>query len=77
MCSVSNLECINRLKGSMNALGTLLDGDIVGYPGGGSLASGLKGVDEEGGANCEGYTTPYNNSPFPGALLVTMATTTT
>jgi len=27
--------------------------------------------------SCEGYTTPYNESPFPGALLVTMATTTT
>jgi len=27
--------------------------------------------------NCEGYTTPYNKSPFPGASLATMATTTT
>src|SRR5882724_11187395 len=26
---------------------------------------------------CEGYTTPYNESPFPGALTVMMATTTT
>src|SRR5882724_13612676 len=26
---------------------------------------------------CEGYTTPYNKSPFPGALLAMMATTTT
>ena len=26
---------------------------------------------------CEGYTTPYNKSPFPGVLLVMMATTTT
>src|SRR5882724_293409 len=27
--------------------------------------------------SCEGYTTPYNESPFPGMLLVTMATTKT
>jgi len=26
---------------------------------------------------CDGYPTPYNESPFPGALPVTMATTTT
>jgi len=26
---------------------------------------------------CEGYTTPYNESPIPGALLATMATTLT
>ena len=25
---------------------------------------------------CEGYTTPYNESPFPGGLLATMSTTT-
>jgi len=25
---------------------------------------------------CEGYTTPYNESPLPGVLLVTMSTTT-
>jgi len=24
--------------------------------------------------DCEGYTTPYNKSPFPGALLAMMAT---
>jgi len=27
--------------------------------------------------SCEGYTTPYNESPFPGALPAMMATTTT
>jgi len=27
--------------------------------------------------HCEGYTPPYNESTFPGALPVTMATTTT
>ena len=26
---------------------------------------------------CEGYTTPYNESPFPGELPAMMATTTT
>jgi len=26
---------------------------------------------------CEGYTTPYNESLFPGALLAMMVTTTT
>ena len=31
--------------------GWLLDGDAMGYPGGGSPASGLYGVDNEGGAN--------------------------
>ena len=29
------------------------------------------------GTPCEGYTTPYNESPFPGVLPATMATTTT
>jgi len=38
-----------------------------------SLDGGKTGMDER---KCEGYTTPYNNSPFPGALLVMMSTTT-
>ena len=29
-----------------------------------------------GCCDCEGYTTPYNKSPFPGALLTMMSTTT-
>jgi len=39
--SISNLEWIIRLNGCMKVLGIPLDGDVVGYPGGGSLASGL------------------------------------
>jgi len=39
--SVSNLEWISQLKGSMNVLGAPLEGEAIGYPGGGSPASGL------------------------------------
>ena len=35
----------------MKVLGTLLDGDAVRYPGGGSLASGVQGVDDDGRVN--------------------------
>ena len=35
----------------MKVLGTPLDGDAIGYPGGGSLASGSWGVDDNGGVN--------------------------
>ena len=37
---VSNREWIIQLKGSMKVLGAPLDGYAIGYPGGGSLASG-------------------------------------
>ena len=35
----------------MNALGASLDGEVMGYMGGGSSASGPYGVDDEVGAN--------------------------
>jgi len=40
VCGVSNLEWISQLKGSMKVLGAPLEGDAMGYPGGGSPASG-------------------------------------
>ena len=45
MHGVSNLEWISQLKGSMNALGTPLDGDTAGYPGGWPHVSGVSLLD--------------------------------